>query len=94
MTVNLDDRDFKRFSKVPLEGSVRLWKNDGIHKEPVKNSYQQSIKLNKHHIVIAEPDNRDIIVACVDCKRGTEVERAPVPVKKYLYGYFIGTPCA
>lgn len=86
--------EFRRFSKIPLEGSVRLWKNDGIHKEPSSDSYQYNIKLNSHNIVLAEPDNRDIIIACVDCKRGIEVERAPVRVKKYIYGYFFDHPCA
>lgn len=91
MTESLSE--FKRFSKVPLESSVRLWKNDGIHKEPAKNSYQHSVKLNGHHIVLAEPDNRDVIIACVNCKRGIEIERAPVRVRKYVYGYFVEHPC-
>jgi len=86
--------EFRRFNKVPLEGNIRLWKEDGLHKEPAKNSYDRSVKLNGHHIVFSNPDNFDTIIACVNCKRGIEVEEPTVPVKKYIFGYFFEHSCS
>lgn len=87
------DTEFKKFGQVPLEGNVRFWKESGTHREPIQDSYQQSIKLNGHNIVFANPNNFDTIVACVNCKRGVEVEEVPILLRKYILGYFYEHDC-
>lgn len=94
MIRNNDDEDFQKFGRVPLEGRMRFWKDTGVHREPNESSYQWSVKMNNHHVVLAEPDGHETVVACVNCKRGLEVEEVTRRLKKYIFGYFYEHSCS
>jgi len=92
MTGNLNE--FRKFSRVPVEGRIRFWTEKNGHREPSNSSYQRSIKINGHNIIYAEPNDYEHIVACANCNRGVEVSEITQAVERYILGYFFENPCA